>query len=67
MDMPYKETEFPFGDKTYRIVTKESKIVLPKALQTKEVKYNHTTLCHPGETQTELTMARSANIAEYAS
>jgi hypothetical protein len=51
-------TEFPFGDKTYRIVTKESKITLPKALQTKAVKYYHTTLCHPGETRTELTMAQ---------
>jgi hypothetical protein len=39
-------------------MTKEDKIVLPKALQTKAVKYYPKTLCHPGETRTEITMAQ---------
>jgi hypothetical protein len=51
-DTPYKETEFPFGDTTYKLITKEDKIVLPA------VKYYHKTLCHPGESLTELTMAQ---------
>jgi hypothetical protein len=54
----YKETEFPSGDKTYKLVTKNDKIVLPKALQKEAVKWYHGALMHPGETRTELTMAQ---------
>ena len=55
---PYKETTFPFGDTEFRLITKEDKIVIPKSLQVKAVKYYHQTLCHPGETRTELTMGQ---------
>ena len=57
-DTPYAKQEFPFGDKKFNLVTKQDKIVLPTSLQTKAVKYYHTTLCHPGETRMELTMGQ---------
>jgi hypothetical protein len=55
-DTNYVKQEFPFGDKKFSLVTKDSKIVLPLALQRKAVQYYHCTLCHPGEQRTELTM-----------
>ena len=57
-DSPYQKQEFPFGDKTFSLVTKKDKIVLPKNLQLRAVNYYHTTLCHPGETRMELTMGQ---------
>ena len=56
--MSYKETRFPFGDKEFLLITKDSKIVLPKALQYIAVQWYHVALMHPGETQTELTIAQ---------
>jgi hypothetical protein len=60
LDKPevYKESEFPCGDYTYKLITKEDKIVLPKQLQREAVKWYHGALMHPGETRTELTMAQ---------
>ena len=46
-DTPYAKQEFPFGDKKFNLVTKQDKIVLPTSLQTKAVKYYHTTLLSP--------------------
>jgi predicted outer membrane repeat protein len=57
-DPPYIEEIFPFGDEEYCLITKGGKIVLPKSLQTKAVKWYHVQLMHPGETRTELTMAQ---------
>jgi RNase H-like domain found in reverse transcriptase/Integrase zinc binding domain len=57
-DSPYKYTTFKFAGSDFRPVTKEDKIVLPKALQHKAVQYYHAILCHPGQTRTELTMAQ---------
>jgi Integrase zinc binding domain len=58
-NLPYKKEDFPISDTTFKLVTnKDGKIVLPKALQTRAVKYYHVILCHPGETRTELTMAQ---------
>ena len=54
----YVETTFPFGDVTYTLVTKDNKIVLPKALQKTGVEWYHTMLMHPGETRTELMMGQ---------
>ena len=54
----YKTTVYPSGDKSYTLVTKEDKIVLPKAMQKKAVEWYHAVLMHPGETRTELTMAQ---------
>jgi Integrase zinc binding domain len=57
-DSPYKYTTFKFAGCDFKLVTKEDKIVLPKALQHKAVQYYHAILCHPGQTRTELTMAQ---------
>ena len=54
----YKETLISFGDKKFNIITKDNKIVLPKALQHKAVQWYHVALMHPGETRTELTMSQ---------
>jgi hypothetical protein len=57
-DTNYVKQEFPFGDQRYMLVTKDDKIVIPKALQHKAVQYYHCTLCHPGEQRTELTLSQ---------
>ena len=54
----YKETVYPCGDKSYTLITKENRIVLPKVMQKKAVEWYHQVLMHPGETRTELTMAQ---------
>jgi transposase InsO family protein len=57
-DTPYEEQSFPFGDKEFKLITKENKIVIPEVLQLKAVQYYHLTLCHPGEKRTEATLAQ---------
>ena len=54
----YKQTRFDFGDTQYSLVTRDGKIVVPKALQKSGVKWYHELLMHPGETRTELTMGQ---------
>ena len=46
------------GDKSYDLIVRDDKIVLPRALQRKAVEWYHTMLAHPGETHTELTMGQ---------
>jgi Integrase zinc binding domain len=47
---------FQHSDKTYELVTKDDKIVIPNSLQRKATKWYHTHLLHPGETRLELTL-----------
>ena len=54
----YKKESFHRGDKTYELVTKENKIVVPKSMQTPVVEWYHGVLMHPGETRTELTIGQ---------
>ena len=54
----YSKKAFHRGDKTYDLVVKEDKIVLPKALQKRATEWYHAMLMHPGETRTELTMGQ---------
>jgi hypothetical protein len=54
----YKETEFPSSDKSFTLVTKDDKIVVPKVLQKRFVEWYHGALMHPGETRTELTIGQ---------
>ena len=54
----YKKEDFRRGDKTYSLVTKEGKIVLPRGMQKKVVEWYHGVLMHPGETRTELTIGQ---------
>jgi Integrase zinc binding domain/RNase H-like domain found in reverse transcriptase len=54
----YKEMVYLCGDHSFTLITKNDKIILPKALQTEAVKWYHGALMHPGETRTELTMGQ---------
>ena len=47
-----------FAGKSFQLVTREGKIVLPKSLTKRVVEWYHKQLCHPGETQMELTMGQ---------
>ena len=44
------------SDQTYKIITKNGKILLPKSLHTKAAEWYHVHLCHPGETRLEATI-----------
>jgi len=54
----YVVQERKFSGTTYKLVTRENKIVLPTSMQRKAVVWYHQVLCHPDETRTELTMAQ---------
>ena len=47
---------FRGGGKKYPLLCHSGKIVIPKTLQKRIVEWYHTTLLHPGETRTELTL-----------
>jgi hypothetical protein len=50
---------FRHSDRSYKLVTKDDKIVIPTSLQRKATKWYHTQLLHPlhpGETRLELTL-----------
>jgi len=53
-----KKTTMRRADKTYELVTRDSKIVVPPSLQRKAAEWYHLHLLHPGETRTELTIAQ---------
>ena len=46
------------GDKTYTLITREGKIVVPTTMQQSLAQWYHDTLMHPGETRTELTIGQ---------
>ena len=46
----YTLDTFRGGDKDHRLIFRNNKICLPKALQKKTVDWYHEMLCHPGET-----------------
>ena len=48
----YTLDTFLGGDKDHRLIFRNNKICLPKALQKKTVYWYHEMLCHPGETRT---------------
>ena len=52
----YTLNTFRGGDKDHRLICRNNKICLPKALQKKTVDWYHEMICHPGETRTELTI-----------
>ena len=52
----YTLDTFCGGDKDHRLICRNNKICLPKALQKKTVDWYHEMLCHPGETRTEHTL-----------
>ena len=48
----YTLDTFRGGDKHHRLIFRNNKICLPKALQKKTVEWYHEMLCNPGETRT---------------
>jgi len=54
----YIEKPYIFSDDTYKLITKNNKIYVPKHLQPKCAKWCHLTLMHPGEQRLELTIGQ---------
>lgn len=52
---PYKQT-IRHSDKSYDLIMREDKIVIPKKLEKKVVEWYHEHLLHPGEKRLELTL-----------
>src|SRR5210317_352670 len=52
----YHIKTFRGGEKKYPLLCYAGKILIPKTLQKRIVEWYHTTLLHPGETRTELTI-----------
>ena len=52
----YHLKTFHGGGKSYSLLCYSGKILIPKTLQKRIVEWYHTTLLHPGETRTELTI-----------
>jgi transposase InsO family protein len=52
----YTQTIFRGGGKTYELIVRDKKIVIPKNIQRRVVEWYHEYLCHPGETRTEQTI-----------
>ncbi len=50
----YERKTFKHLDRSFELIMREGKIVLPKSLQDKAVHWYHDTLMHPGKTHTEL-------------
>ena len=58
LNKDYSIKHFHGADKKYSFICRKHKIVIPKLLEKKEVEWYHNALCHPGETRTELSIAR---------
>ena len=52
----YRKKKFRHSDKSYELVTRDDKIVIPKSLERKVTEWYHTHLLHPGEKRLELTL-----------
>ena len=52
----YVTKTFRHSDKSYELVTRDDKIVIPKGLERKATEWYHTHLLHPGEKRLELTL-----------
>ena len=52
----YKVKTFRHSDKSYELVTRDDKIVIPKSLERKATEWYHAHLLHPGESRLELTL-----------
>ena len=54
----YGNSDFPFADATYNLITRNGKIVVPTSMQKRMVDWYHDVLMHPGETRMELTIGQ---------
>ena len=55
-DPKFQIKECRYSDRTYRLLTREDKIVLPKELGKELAEWYHSHLLHPGETRLELSL-----------
>ena len=58
LDNNYSIKHFHGADKKYSLICRKHKIVIPKQLEKRVGEWYHHTLCHLGETSTELTIAQ---------
>lgn len=54
----YKTEQHLFAGKSFTLVTREGKIVLPKSLTKRAMEWYCNNICHPRETRTELTIGQ---------
>ena len=54
----YQKKQFRHSDKTYELIVKHDKIVLPTNMQRAATEWYHLHLLHPGETRMELTIGQ---------
>ena len=54
----YQKKTFQHSDKSYDLITRDDKIVLPQSLQQMATEWYHLHLLHPGETRMELTLGQ---------
>ena len=54
----YSIKHFHGADKKYSLICRKDKIVIPDPLQVRLVEWYYNTLCHPGETRTELSISQ---------
>ena len=52
----YKKKTFRFSDKSYVLVTRDDKIVVPRSMEKRVTEWYHEHLLHPGEKRLELTL-----------
>ena len=52
----YAKQKYKHSDRSYELITRDNKIVLPSNLQTLATEWYHTHLLHPGEKRLEMTM-----------
>jgi RNase H-like domain found in reverse transcriptase/Reverse transcriptase (RNA-dependent DNA polymerase)/Integrase zinc binding domain len=54
----YSITNFRGGGTERQLITRNGKIIIPRVLQKRIVRWYHYILCHPGESRTEATIAQ---------
>ena len=52
----YTYKTYRFSDKSYELITRDDKIVVPKAMEREVTEWYHENLLHPGEKRLELTL-----------
>ena len=52
----YSSKDFRFSDKSYNLITRDNKIVVPQSMEQEVTEWYHENLLHPGEKRLELTL-----------
>ena len=54
----FKKEDYKFSDKTFQLILRDDKIVVPKSLQRRAAQWYYDQLLHTGETRMELTIGQ---------